>query len=73
MGPVPEVRFRSLRGRELRFRYGEPVDDAKWKLFEGPYLNAERGSRRLTLTHGELRRVIDFSDLSVTDQPISLK
>lgn len=72
--PVPTVEFRSLRGRTLTFTYGEtprvdgrPVDYARWKLFEGPYLNAERGSRRLEITHGSLRRVLDFNTLTITD------
>jgi len=47
---------------------GQPVDYTKWKLFEGPYLNAEKGSRRLTLTHGHLERVLDFNTLTITDR-----
>jgi hypothetical protein len=44
------------------------VDHAReWKLFSGPYLNAEVGSRMLTLTHGRLRRVLDFKTLTITD------
>jgi hypothetical protein len=37
-------------------------------LFEGPYLNAERGSQKLTLTHGRLERVLDFNTLTITDR-----
>lgn len=73
--PVPTVAFRSLRGKDIRFTYGEtpqldgkPVDYARWKLFEGPYLNAEKNSRRLTLTHGRLERVLDFNTLTITDR-----
>lgn len=73
--PTPTVKFRSLRGRVLEFTYGQAprvegraVDYAGWKLFEGPYLNAQRGSRRLTLTHGPLERVLDFNTLTVTDR-----
>jgi hypothetical protein len=73
--PVPRLRMRTLRGRDVDFTYGKapvvdgaPVDYSKWKLFEGPYLNAERGSRRLVITHGNLERVLDFNTLSITDR-----
>ncbi|MBI1355182.1 MAG: hypothetical protein GC160_12615 [Acidobacteria bacterium] len=68
--PVPTVRFRSLRGHELAFTYGRtpsadgrPLDYAGWKSFEGPFLNADAQGRKLTLTHGGQRRVLDFTDL----------
>ena len=47
---------------------GMPVDYAAWKLFSGPFLNAEKGSRMLTLTHGKLQRVLDFNALTITDR-----
>ena len=71
---VPTVRFTSLRGRELAMTYGsaplvddEPIAYEDWKLFEGPHLNSELGSRVLTITHGDLGRVLDFNTLSITD------
>ncbi|MDP2137829.1 MAG: hypothetical protein Q8J74_08240, partial [Candidatus Didemnitutus sp.] len=73
--PVPTVKFTTLRGKAVVCSYGsapivdgQPVDYTKWKLFEGPYLNAEMGSRRLTLTHGRLERVLDFNNLTITDR-----
>lgn len=73
LDPVPSVRFRSLRGRELAFTYGRerlvdgrPIGFEKWKLFEGPWMNSERGSRKLVLTHGKSRRTLDFNTLKVT-------
>lgn len=73
--PVPTVRFTTLRGKAVVCAYGAaPVVDGvvldytRWKLFEGPYLNAEKGSRRLTLTHGRLERVLDFNTLTITDR-----
>jgi hypothetical protein len=73
--PVPSVRMTTLRGRDIVFTYGESpqvdgvaIDYSKWKLFEGPYLNAERGSRKLTITHGRLERVLDFNTLTTTDR-----
>jgi hypothetical protein len=73
--PVPSLRMRTLRGREVEFTYGKApvvdgkaIDYTKWKLFEGPYLNAEKGSRRLVITHGRLERILDFNTLSITDR-----
>ncbi|ACB76187.1 hypothetical protein [Opitutus terrae] len=73
--PVPTVKFTTLRGKEVVCTFGaapvvngQPVDYTKWKLFEGPYLNAEKGSRRLTLTHGRLERILDFNSLSITER-----
>ena len=47
---------------------GRAVDYRAWKLFEGPHLNAELGGRKLTITHGRLERVLDFTTLSATDR-----
>jgi hypothetical protein len=44
---------------------GKPVDYAKWKLFEGPHLNAEVGGHKLTITHGRLERT---STSTITDR-----
>lgn len=73
--PVPTVQFRSLRGATMRCVYGQApqldgkaVDYSHWKLFAGPYLNAEKDSRRLTLTHGRLERVLDFNTLTISDR-----
>jgi hypothetical protein len=38
-----------------------------WKLFEGPYLNAELNSQRLVITHGKLTRVLDARAVTITD------
>lgn len=73
--PTPRVAFTTLRGKKVECAYGaaprvdgRAVDHAKeWQLFSGPYLNAEVGSGRLTLTHGRLRRVLDFNALTITD------
>jgi len=72
--PVPLVKFTTLRGKQLVCTYGaapvvdgRPVDYAEWKLFDGPYLKAARDSRMLVLTHGRLKRVLDFGTLTITD------
>ncbi len=72
--PTPSVRFTTLRGARLDVTYGEiplidgqPVDYDAWPLFGGPFMQAERDSRRLALRHGDLRRTLDFTTLTVTD------
>jgi hypothetical protein len=72
--PTPSVTMRTLRGKDIVCTYGEApivdeqaLDYTKWKLFEGPYLNAEKGSRKVTITHGRLKRILDFNTLSISD------
>jgi hypothetical protein len=75
MDPKPTVTFKTLRGKNVTVTYGaapivngKKLDYTKWKLFEGPYLNAEKGSRKLTITHGSLERVLDFNTLTISDR-----
>ena len=75
--PTPRVAFTTLRGKKIVCTYGAApvVDGAKfdysgWKLFSGPYLNAEVGSGKLTLTHGRLERVLDFNAVTITDRVV---
>ena len=77
LAPEPSVTMTTLRGHKLSFTYGqtpmvngEPVDYSKWKLFEGPHLNAEIGGRKLTITHGSLQRILDFNTLTIADSVI---
>lgn len=75
LDPAPRVTFTTLRGKNIEVAYGaaprvdgRTVDYGKqWKLFAGPFLNAEVGGRKLTITHGRLRRVLDFNTLSLTE------
>jgi hypothetical protein len=78
LNPTPTITMRTLRGKNIVCTYGEApmvdgkaLDYTKWKLFEGPYLNAEKGSRKLTITHGRLKRILDFNTLTVTDSVIA--
>ncbi len=75
--PTPSVRFTTLDGAEIDATYGAPprVDGAlvhteSWPLFGGPHLHAERDSQRLVLQHGDLRRTLDFTTNTVTDEEI---
>ena len=70
--PVPRVRFTTLDGAVLDAAYGEVpavdgirVDYDRWPLFEGPFLNAEKGSKKLAISYGQLVRLLDFSTLRV--------
>ena len=73
--PVPAVRFTALDGTSLTARYGDaPTVDgravdyaAEWELFDGPFLHAERGSRRLEMRYGPMRRLLDFTNLTVDE------
>ena len=75
LAPVPSVKFTTLRGKKIECAYGaaprvgdHTVNYAKeWKLFSGPYLNAEVGSGVLTMTHGKLKRVLDFNTVKASD------
>lgn len=61
--PKPRVKMRSLRGAEIDFTFGDKPRESK--LFEGPFLNAETGSRRMVITHGGERRVLDLGRLAI--------
>jgi hypothetical protein len=73
--PKPTVKMTTLRGKKVSFTYdqapvvnGKKIDYSKWKLFSGPHLNAEMHSRKLTISHGQLERVVDFNTLTITDR-----
>ncbi len=50
--------------RELN---GQVVDLSKTKFFEGPFLNSEVGSEKLTMTYKGMKRVLDFKSVTVTE------
>ncbi len=71
----PTVKMTSLRGHQIEVTYGKApqldgkrVDYSKWQLFEGTHLNSKLNSRVLTITSGQLERVLDFNTLSITDR-----
>jgi len=72
--PEPRVTFRTLRGKTIEFTYGQtprvdgkPLDHANWPAFGGPFVHGKAGEPRLEMTHGGLRRVLDFGTLAVTE------
>jgi hypothetical protein len=52
------MRFTHRGGRSVN---DTPVDLRNWPLFEGPWLNAERGTGIITLQYGNERVVLDFN------------
>jgi hypothetical protein len=76
--PRPRVLFRTLRGKVMEFAFGDtpridgkPLDYANWPAFGGPFLNAKAGEPRLEMTHGGVRRVLDFRTLTVKEEKIA--
>ena len=69
LAPLPSVRFRSLRGKQLAFTYGQVLDYTNWPLFGGPFVEAAVDSEQLILKYGTMRRTLDFRRLTVTDTP----
>jgi hypothetical protein len=72
--PVPRVRFETLGGDLLDAAYGDAprvngaaIDYTTWPLFEGPFLQAEKGSRRLEMRHNNQHRLLDFDTLTIRD------
>jgi hypothetical protein len=66
--------YKTLDGTKMKFSFpdgrmldGRKIDLSKAKLFEGPYLNAEVGSQKLTITYRKSRRVLDFMKLRVAE------
>ncbi len=68
------VEYTTLEHHVMRFGFpdsrvldGNAVDLSTYKLFEGPFLNADVGSQRLVMTYKHQRRVLDFTTLKVTE------
>lgn len=72
--PTPSVRFTTLGGDVLETTYGDtpringaPINFEAWPLFDGPFLQAERGSRQLEMRYGPFRRSLNFNTLEIRD------
>ena len=75
--PDLKVEFTSLRGDAMEATYGETpvlnggvVDYPNWQLFDGPFLKADKGSKKLEMRHGRLSRTLDFNTLTITERII---
>jgi hypothetical protein len=68
------VDYTTLDGDKMSFVFpdtrrlnGKVIDLTKYKLFEGPFLNAEVGSEKLTMIYKNKRRVLDFKKLTIEE------
>jgi hypothetical protein len=68
------VRYSTLGGDKMDFAFpekralnGNPQDLSKTKLFDGPFLNAEVGSEKLTITYKTRKLVLDFKAVKITE------
>jgi hypothetical protein len=74
MDSLPSVDFTSLDGTRMQFTYdrvakinGSPVNYNTWKLFDGPFLYAERNSQRLQINYKSMHRLLDFKNITVKE------
>jgi hypothetical protein len=68
------VRYTTLGGDNMEFAFpdkrllnGKVIDLSKTKLFEGPFLNAEVGSEKLTMTYKTKKLVLDFKAVKISE------
>jgi hypothetical protein len=68
------VRYTRLGGDKMEFAFpekrtlnGKEIDLTKTKLFEGPYLNADVGSEKLTMTYKNKKCVLDFKAVKILE------
>jgi hypothetical protein len=66
--------YTTLEGEKMEFAFpdtrslnGKEVDLTKYKLFDGPFLNADVGSQKLTMTYKGRKRILDFTTLTTTE------
>jgi hypothetical protein len=71
---VISVRYRTMAGDVMKATFGRPNElngrvlrHGREKLFDSPFLSAEAGSQRLTMTYKNMKRVLDFKTLTVTE------
>lgn len=69
LDPVPSVTFTTLAGKTLSATYdkwlsvdGTVDDPTTWKLFDGPYSQADRESEQLEMQHGGEVHFLDFKN-----------
>jgi len=69
------VEYTTPDGRRMQFVYpdqrklnGREVDYREFKLFDGPFLQAEVDSEKLTMTYGGKTRLYDFKTLTIKEK-----
>jgi hypothetical protein len=53
---------------EVRKLNGKPVDLTTYRLFDGPFMHADVGSEKLTMTWKGMTRILDFTTVTITDK-----
>jgi len=53
---------------EKRVLNSTPVDLSKTKLFDGPFINADVGSEKMTITYKNKKLVLDFKAVKITEE-----
>ena len=68
------VNYRSLSGDRMKFSFpdgrvlnGKKIDLSTKKLFDGPFLHADVGSQKLTMTYKKKKLVLDFKALRISE------
>jgi len=70
--PTPSVAYTTLDGTKLVAQYGKApsingveVDYSTWKLFDGPFAQAEKESESLEMIYGKERYHLDFKNARI--------
>jgi hypothetical protein len=68
------VQYSTLGGDKMEFAFPDKrtlnasvIDLSKTKLFEGPFINAEVGSEKMTMTYKSKKLVLDFKAVKITE------
>ncbi len=68
------LRYKTLSGEAMEFAFPEKrvlndkiIDLTKTRLFDGPFLSADVGSEKLTMTYKGKKRILDFKAVKITE------
>ncbi len=68
------VQYSTLGGEKMEFAFpekrmlnGSTINLSKTKLFDGPFINAEVGSEKMTMTYKNKKLVLDFKTVKITE------
>ncbi len=68
------VEYTTIGNDRMRFRFpgtrtlnGRAVDLTRTPLFDGPFLHADAGSQKLSITYGKQKLGLDFKKLTITE------
>jgi len=72
------VSYVNTEGVELRFTFpdkrylnGELVDLTEYKLFEGPFIFANRGTQKIEIRYKNIRRVLNLKELKIENYVVT--